>query len=388
MIKRLLTEKIFRDLEWSPIVGLVGSRQVGKTTLAKSLQSQLDKPSIYLDLELDTDRYKLQEAELYLTQHEDKCIIIDEVQILPELFALLRAIVDQKREAARFILLGSAAPHIVKLNTETLAGRIVYHELSPFSYSEIQDQLDWQLHWLRGGFPIALLARKEIIARKWMLDFVETFVHRDLARLGFTISSQNLRNLLSMLAHIHGDLLNVSKLSKSLGVSTPTVNKYLELLEGSFLIRRLSPYFHNIGKRLTKSPKIYIQDTGLLHHLLRIYDQDTLLGHPSLGGSWEGYVIEQIIREAPEFSDFYFYRTQAGAEIDLLMITPSGKKVVFEIKFSTTPKLTKGFYESSKDLAPDYSYVIIPSGETLEKENGVKVIALSDFLEKELERLK
>ncbi|MEM6698411.1 MAG: AAA family ATPase, partial [Bacteroidota bacterium] len=167
MIQRLLTEKILRDLEWSPIVGLVGSRQVGKTTLAKSLQSQLDKPSIYLDLELDTDRYKLQEAELYFTQHDDKCLIIDEVQILPELFALLRAIVDQRREAARFILLGSAAPHIVKLNTETLAGRIVYHELSPFSYSEIQDQLDWQLHWLRGGFPIALLARKEIIARKW-----------------------------------------------------------------------------------------------------------------------------------------------------------------------------------------------------------------------------
>ncbi|MEM0992090.1 MAG: ATP-binding protein [Bacteroidota bacterium] len=387
MIERLLAKKILRDLAWSPIVGLIGSRQVGKTTLAKSLQSQLRKPSIYLDLELDTDRYKLQEAEHYLTQHEEQCIIIDEVQILPSLFALLRAIVDQRREAGRFILLGSAAPHIVKLNTETLAGRIVYHELSPFSYTEIKNRLDWRLHWLRGGLPNALLAEQSIIARKWMSDFVETFVHRDLARLGFSISSQNLRNLLSMLAHIHGDLLNVSRLSKSLGVSTPTVNKYLELLEGSFLIRRLPPYFHNISKRLTKSPKLYLQDTGLLHHLLRIYDHESLLGHPALGNSWEGYVIEQIIREAPEFSDFYFYRTQAGAEVDLLMITPSGKKAIFEIKFSTTPKLTKGFYEVSKDLSPDYSYVITPSGATLERENGVKVIAFVDFLEQELIRL-
>ena len=387
MIKRSLTQKILRDLEWSPIIGLVGSRQVGKTTLAKHIQTLIKRPSIYLDLELQEDWFKLEEAQTYLMGHQDKCIIIDEVQIRPELFALLRALIDQKREPGRFILLGSAAPHIVKLNTETLAGRISYHELAPFSYSEIKDKSTWKQHWLKGGFPIALLATEPIITRKWMSDFVETFIHRDLARLGFTISTPMLRNMMMMLAHLHGDLLNSSKLSRSLGVTSPTVTKYLELLEGSFLIRRLPPYFQNIGKRLTKSPKIYIQDSGLLHFLLRINDEESLRGNPAIGSSWEGYVIEQIIREAPEFSDFYFYRTHGGAEVDLLMITASGKKVFFEIKFSIAPNIPRGFHEAVKDLNPDYKYIITPEGESYKKNNGIKITSLIEFLEKELGRL-
>ena len=387
MIDRLLTKKILRDLAWSPIIGLVGSRQVGKTTLVKHIQSLLEKPGLYLDLELREDWYKLEEAQIYLQGHMDKCVIIDEVQIRPELFALLRALTDQKREAGRFILLGSASPHIVKLNTETLAGRITYHELSPFSYSEIKHQILLQEHWLKGGFPNALLAPEPFISRKWMSDFVETFIHRDLARLGFTISMPVLRNLMSMLAHLHGDLLNSSKISSSLGVSSPTVKKYLELLEGSYLIRRLPPYFQNVGKRLTKSPKIYIQDTGLLHYLLRIYDEESLRSNPIIGRSWEGYVIEQIIREAPEFSEFFFYRTQGGAEVDLLMITASGKKVFIEIKFSVAPSISRGFHESVKDLNPEYKYVIVPAGETHKRSNGIRVVSLVEFLEKQLREL-
>ena len=300
------------------------------------------------------------------------------------MFALLRALVDQDRKPARFILLGSAAPHIVKLNTETLAGRITYHELPQFSFSEIKHQFSQKVHWLRGGFPNALLAENNLITRKWMSDFVETFIHRDLARLGFSISSPTLRNLMTMLAHLNGDLLNSSKLGRSLGVSSPTVTKYLELVEGSYLIRRLSPFFHNVGKRLTKSPKIYIQDSGLLHYLLRINDEESLRGHPSIGNSWEGYVIEQIIREAPEFSDFYFYRTQGGAEIDLLMITASGKKVFFEIKLSVALRISRGFHEAIKDLNPAFKFIITPDGEAFERSDGIRVIPLPIMLEQVL----
>ncbi len=384
MIERSLAKKILRDLSWSPIIGLVGSRQVGKTTLAKHLQSQIEKPTLYLDLELREDWFKLEDAQSYLAGHADKCVIIDEIQVRPELFALLRGLTDQKREAARFILLGSASPHIVKLNTETLAGRISYHELAPFSFVEIQHQFSQETHWLHGGFPNALLAQEAFIRRKWLDDFSETFIHRDLSRLGFAIPTTLLRNMLSMLAHIHGNLLNVSGLSISLGISQPTANKYLELLEGSFLIRRLSPYFSNLGKRLTKAPKLYLRDSGLLHYLLRVFDMETLRGNPAIGASWEGYVIEQIIREAPEFSEFYYYRTSHGAEVDLVIITPSGKKVCVEIKFSISPTISKGFYESIADLKPDFSYVIIPSGECFDRADGLRICPLSIFLATEL----
>ena len=387
MIDRLLSKKILRDLTWSPIVGIVGSRQVGKTTLVKHLQSKISKPSIYLDLELQEDWFKLNDAQSYLSSHIDKCVIIDEIQVRPELFALLRALTDQKREPARFILLGSAAPHIVKLNTETLAGRIAYHELTPFSQSEIRHLFSQETHWLKGGFPNSLMAKEAFISRKWLDDFTETFIHRDLSRLGFRISTYTIKNMLSMLGHLHGGLLNVNKLATSLGVTPPTVNKYLELLEGSFLIRRLPPYFTNIGKRLTKAPKLYLRDSGLLHYLLRVFDLEILRGNPIIGASWEGYVIEQIIREAPEFSDFYFYRTQHGAEIDLLMISPNGKKIAIEIKFSIAPSISKGFYNSIQDLATDKNYVITPSGESIIRSDGLKICSLPLFLQNELPNL-
>jgi uncharacterized protein len=384
MIERSITQTVLRDLTWSPIVGLIGPRQVGKTTLARHLQTLIEKPTIYLDLELRSDWFKLEDAQSYLTSHLDKCVIIDEIQIRPELFALLRALTDQKREPARFILLGSASPHIVKLNTETLAGRIAYHELAPFSYSEVKTLYSQEEHWIKGGFPGSLLPTEAFISRKWLDDFVETFIHRDLVRLGFNVSATMVRNLMSMIAHLHSGQLNSTALANSLGITHPTVNKYLELLEGSFLIRRLSPYFKNMGKRLTKSPKIYIRDSGLLHYLLRIFDYEQLRGNAAIGASWEGYVIEQIIREAPEFSDFYYYRTQNGAEVDLLMLTPKGKMVCIEIKFSVAPNISKGFYQSVEDLQPDFKYVITPSGERFERQDGLRICPLSIFLEKEL----
>lgn len=384
MIERLLAKKIIRDLAWSPIIGIIGSRQVGKTTLVKHLQTNLSKPSLYLDLELQEDSFKLQDAQRYLSSHADKCIIIDEIQVRPELYALIRGLTDQRREPARFILLGSAAPHIVKLNTETLAGRIAYHELAPFSFSEIRHGFTMNEHWLRGGFPNALMATESFISRKWLDDFAETFIHRDLSRLGFNIPAGLLRNMFSMLAHLNGSILNTSSLSASLGISQPTVHKYLELVEGSFLIRRLQPYFVNLGKRLIKSPKIYIRDSGLLHYLLRIFDMESLRGNPAIGNSWEAYVIEQIIREAPEFSDFYYYRTQHGAEVDLLMITPKGKKICIEIKYAIAPVISKGFYQSIKDLTPEYSYVITPEGESFDRSNGLRICSLTHFLQEEL----
>jgi uncharacterized protein len=387
MIERLITQRVLRDLDWSPIVGLIGPRQVGKTTLARYVQTQIAKPTIYLDLELQEDWFKLEDAQSYLIRHEDKCVVIDEIQIRPEIFALLRALTDQKRVPARFILLGSASPHIVKLNTETLAGRIAYHELTPFSYTEIKTLYTQETHWIKGGFPGALLPTESFISRKWLDDFVETFIHRDLVRLGFSVSAITVRNLLSMIAHLHGGQLNSSALANSLGLTQPTINKYLELLEGSFLIRRLPSYFKNIGKRLVKSPKLYIRDSGLLHFLLRIFTTEQLLGNPAIGASWEGYVIEQIMREAPEFSDFYYYRTQNGAEVDLIMITPNGKMACIEIKFSVAPNISKGFYQSVEDLQPDFKYVITPSGERFDRDGGLRICPLNIFLEEELHTL-
>ncbi len=246
MIQRNLLSRILQDLTYFPIVGIIGPRQVGKTTLSKMIQEEYAvKPFLYLDLELTSDLNKLRDAETYLQFHEDKCIIIDEIQRMPELFALLRALVDKKKEPARFIILGSASPGLIRDASETLAGRIAYCELTPFSFTEIKNIIPMREHWLKGGFPDALLAPETELTWRWLENFAKTFIERDLRELGHEISPSILRRLLSMISHIHGQLLNISDLSRSLGISQPTIRRYLDLLEGGFIISRLQPFFRN-----------------------------------------------------------------------------------------------------------------------------------------------
>jgi predicted AAA+ superfamily ATPase len=387
MIPRRASKEILSNLTYFPIAGIIGPRQVGKTTLAKQLREQLPLESIYLDLELESDLRKLDDAETYLNLHRDKCIIIDEVQRMPSLFALLRALVDQDRRPARFIILGSASPELIRASSESLAGRIAYTELTPFSLLEISDKYSLRAHWLAGGFPNALLAPEAKFRSTWLDNFLRTFIERDLRELGHEVSSVLLRRMLKMIAHHHGGILNQSDLSRSLGVSSPTVNRYLDLLEGSFVIQRLQPYYVNVGKRLVKSPKIYIRDSGILHNLLQIHSQEQLLGNIAVGASWEGYVIEQIRRSLPGEPELFFYRTHAKAEIDLLASLSSGKQIAFEIKLSNAPKVPKGFYQSIKDVQPAQKFVVIPEGEPYPKSEGIEVVNLPYLLNTVLPKL-
>jgi hypothetical protein len=378
--KRKVTIQILDDLSFFPSIGIIGPRQVGKTTLAKKLQEQIPTESIYLDLELDSDRTRLQDAESYLKLHESKCIIIDEIQRMPQLFPLLRALIDQDRRPARFILLGSASPELIRGTSETLAGRIAYTELSPLTLSEVNGEISFDEHWLKGGYPEVLKATIDMHRQRWMKSYVQTYVFKDLRELGINVSTELLQKLLEMLTTVHGNILSMSGLARSLGVSSPTIARYLDILEGSFLIRRLQPYSVNIGKRLVKSPKFYFCDSGMFHYLSKLQTYEALIGHIFVGASWEGYVIEQIIRQVSDEWQFFFYRTHAGAECDLFGISPEGKRICVEIKRSNSPTVSKGFYESIKDLKADDSLVVIPSGESYTKNDGIRIMNLPDFL--------
>lgn len=384
MIDRLITQKILEDATYFPVLGIIGPRQVGKTTLAKNLQSLLRKESIYFDLEFDEDARLLEQPTRFLQQNAEKCIIIDEVQRAPELFTLLRALVDQRREPARFILLGSASPWLLRNSSESLAGRIAYTELTPFSSIELPKDADWKQHWFRGGFPDAYLAPTDTLSGRWLDNLVKTFVERDVRLLGYELAPAALTRLIMVLTSIHGNLLNISDLSRTLGISQPTIKNYLDILEGAFLITRLQPYFVNINTRLVKSPKLYLRDNGILHRLGNISSIDNLWNHILAGASWEGYVIEEIKRCTFLQWEYYFYRTQRGAEADLLLIAPNGKKCLIEIKLSNAPSVPRGFFEVIKDITPDASYIITPESRHYQRDDGVFVISLRDFLEKEI----
>ncbi|MEM6316121.1 MAG: ATP-binding protein [Bacteroidota bacterium] len=358
----------------------MGSRQVGKTTLAREIQRTIDNPVVFLDLELDSDLQKLADAKTYLKQHLDKCVIIDEIQRMPRLFALLRPLVDLNRIPGRYLILGSASPSLIKDSSETLAGRIGYIELSPISLMELYGEIPMRTHWLRGGFPDALLAPKLTFTWRWLENFRRTFSERDLRELGYEIPPARIMLLLKMLSHLNGQILNVAQLAGSMGISQPTVKRYLDLLEGGFIINRLQPYFINVGKRLVKSPKVYFRDSGFFHEVANIYDLESLYGNPSVGNSWESYVIEQIRRAVSSRWEFYFYRTHNGAEIDLILITPKGKMACIEIKYSNAPSVSKGFYNSVADLKSDYQYIITPESETYLKRDNVLVCNLVHFL--------
>ena len=349
-IYRSITPDVLELINHFPVVGIIGPRQVGKTTLVKKLMSQINKKCVYLDLELPEDVVKLQDPQIYLEQHEDKCVILDEIHRMPDIFTTLRALIDRKRNSGRFVILGSASPDLLRQSSETLAGRIAYVELSPFNLTETIKDHDMVDHWFKGGFPEAFLSKHIDNFTIWMRNFVQTYLERDLQMLGLSADSVLMRRLWTMIAHYHGGILNASTFAKSLGVSVPTVNRYLNFLESAFIVRRLEPYHFNVRKRLVKSPKIYIRDSGILHYLAGFNNLESLYGHALIGNSWEGYVIEQIRQLLTDEMKLYFYRTHQGAESDLVLVKGTNPVACIEIKYTSQPKLPKGFRIAVDDL--------------------------------------
>ncbi len=384
MIPRAIEPVIWKSIKQFPVVGLIGSRQVGKTTLAKIIAKNSKKPFIYLDLELPSDVNKLNEAEIYLSQHQEKLVIIDEVQRMPDLFPLIRALVDKKRKAGRFMLLGSSSPDFIKHSSESLAGRIIYHELSPLNIVELTHSTqDIKKLWLRGGYPNSFLAKNETESLKWRDSFLKTYLERDLPQFGVRTPSAQLQRFLNMVSHIHGQLCNASMLANSLGVTAPTIKHYVDIFSETFLIRQILPFHNNRKKRLVKAPKIYFRDSGLLHSVLNISNYETLQSNPAIGPSWEGFVINQIIDSVSERGwTWYFYRSAAGAEIDLLLLSPEKKLIAIEVKYSLSPTLTKAYWNAFNDLDCDKAYVVYPGNESYTIKNDVKVIPLPELLQK------
>ena len=353
LISRLVTSELLESLEYFPVLGISGPRQVGKTTLSREIAKVIEKNTIYIDLENPDDISKLSEPTLYFRDHRDSCIIIDEVQRMPGLFPLLRSVVDEHRAPARFILIGSASPNLIRDSSESLAGRIAYKELTAFNYMEVREHRNSKLHWFRGGFPLSFLAPSDRISKRWLSNFIQSYIERDLPLLGLQISPTLLRNLWLMLAHIHGNVLNMELLSKSLEVSGPTIKKYIHFMADAYLLRILSPFHMNIKKRIVKSPKIYIRDTGILHHMLGISSNNIIDGHAMRGNSWEGYVIEQIHLHVQERFEMYYYRTHQGAECDLVLTIANKPEIAVEIKYTAAPKVSKGLRTSIEDLGTD-----------------------------------
>ena len=381
MITRHLQSKLEHFIDNYPAVALLGPRQAGKTTLALTVAEH--RNAIYLDLESEQDRAKLNQAELYLSQHEDKLVILDEVQRAPELFQNLRGLIDHGRRkglrSARFLLLGSASIELLKQSSETLAGRIAYLELPPLHALEVTNNQREQL-WTRGGFPDSLLATDDQISYQWRLDFIRTYLERDIPQLGPRIPAETLRRFWVMLAHNQGELLNASKLASALGVDGKTVAKYLDLMVDLLLVRRLKPWHTNTAKRMVKSPKVYIRDSGIAHALLGIQAQENLLSHPVCGSSWEGYIIENILSLSPQNTEAYFYRSSGGAECDLILKFPDQKIWAIEIKRSLNPKVEKGFYYTCDDIQAASRYVVYPGSETYPMAHDTKAISLDKIL--------
>jgi hypothetical protein len=389
MIPRLVYSDLRDCLAEFPAVAILGPRQVGKTTLAKQLAAESGKSAIYLDLERPSDREKLGDAETYLSNHNDKCVIIDEVQTLPHLYATLRPLIDEHRVPGRFLLLGSASPALVKGVSESLAGRVAYVELGQINISEaLQYGIPMDKHWFRGGFPEALLATSNKQFNRWSEYFVRSYVERDMEFIfGVEFSQPVLRNLWNMLAHLNGTVLNKDSLARSLGITSPTVSRYLDYMEGAFLVNRLPAWFVNAKKRLVKSPKIYLRCSGLVHQLVGLNDFEQLQGHPVVGGSWEGYVVEQIQQLKSVGIALFYYRTQNGAEADIVLVKGITPIACIEIKYSNAPQISAGFYTSIADLKTKHNFVITPATETYPLKDKIMVCNLSDFIKNYLPSL-
>ncbi|MES2836364.1 MAG: ATP-binding protein [Bacteroidota bacterium] len=390
MIQRFKDKEIEKLLGLFPVVAIIGPRQCGKTTMAKKIAAKLKKDSVYFDLESPADKSLFTQPEFFLERISQKQIIIDEVQRLPELFAILRSLVDKNKQKGKYLLLGSASPNLVQGVSETLAGRIAYCEAHPFNLSELyKKQSDLNKHWFKGGFPDAWLSKNNDAWFIWMDNFFRTFVERDLNMLfGVNFNTVIMNKLWRMLAHHHAQVWNAAAFAKGLDVSPTTINKYLDYLEGAFMVRRLMPYFTNAKKRLVKSPKIYIRDSGMLHYLLDITKESDLNYSPSIGYSWEGYAIEQILQLLPNHIKPFYYRTADGSEMDLVLVKGLKPIVCIELKTTNSPTLSRGFYESIADLKCTNNFVITPFQKinyTIDK--TIEVYGLHSFLNEKLLKL-
>jgi predicted AAA+ superfamily ATPase len=384
-IERRIKSRIRAALNRFPAVAILGPRQVGKTTLALSLAEETGEQAVYLDLELPSDRAKLTDPEIYLSEHDGHLVIMDEIHRIPGIFQTLRSIIDRRRKKAKrngqFLLLGSASIDLLNQSAETLAGRIAYEELTPFSATETAAVAPLSQLWVRGGFPDSFLAANDADSFAWRTAFIRTYLERDVPALGPRIPAETLRRYWQMLAHNQSQLLNAAQLATSLGVSGQTVARYLDIMVDLLLVRRLQPWAVNTKKRLVKTPKVYIRDSGLVHALLGIRDEEELLGHPVAGASWEGVLIENILDALPSTARANFYRTSAGAEIDLVIEFSPKQRWAIEIKRSVSdPSPSKGFYFGSEDIRATRQIVLYPGKETYRLNAKTEVMPLDRLL--------
>jgi len=389
MIKRSLENKLIDAINNMPVVALLGPRQVGKTTLALEVSKLIGKDSHYLDLELDSDIAKLSDAEAYLKRFKNKLLIIDEVQRQPDLFRLLRSLVDERKRAgertAQFLLLGSSSRDLIQHSSETLAGRIRFIELSPFSVGELSAQsgyrYDMERHWLRGGFPDSYLAASNDQSWSWRRDFISTYIERDIPLMGSHIQPTTMRRLWTMLAHNNAQQANYSKLGESIGVNYKTIKSYIDTLSDFYMVRQLQPWSGNTKKRLVKAPKIYLRDSGIGHCFLTITDFESLLGHPVIGASWEAFVVENILSQLSDKWQCSYYRTSSQANLDLVLEGPNNQTWAIEIKRSLSPAASKGFHYACEDISATHKFIIYPGQDKYPMANNVETVGLVEFVE-------
>lgn len=376
MFHRLAATKIADHLSWSPAVGILGPRQVGKTTLAKTFAKDPTQ-AVYLDLDTASARARLENPQAFFAANRQRLVVLDEIQNHPELLNELRGEIDEDRRPGRFLILGSASFKLLK-QSQSLAGRLSLVDMAPLLACEAAPHFaDLQPLWLRGGFPNSLLAPTDTASWDWRDALIRHFLNTDLAQLGIRVEPELMRRFWRMLAHGHGQLFNASSIAASLGVAASTTTRYLDHLCDALMVRRLEPFHINIGKRLVKSPKVYVRDSGLLHSLLNIQSVNDLLGHPSTGASWEGFVIEQIAAHLPSGASLSFYRTAAGAEMDAV-VELGGQRMGFEVKFSSAPKVTKGFWQAREDLQLAHTCIVAPVSEGWPVQDGVSVVGVAD----------
>ena len=391
MIKRRLLAAVRESLRESPAVVLLGPRQVGKTTLALAIEKEYGRRATYLDLERDADRRRLTDADAYLRTHSGRLVILDEIHRAPELFPTLRGIIDARRragqQAGHFLLLGSTSMDLQQQAVESLAGRVAYLELPSVRVDELPRRgFDVDTLWLRGGFPQSLLASNDRASLRWRENFIRSYLERDVPMFAPRLPAATIGRLWRMLSHLHGTPLNKARLASSLDVSAPTIGAYIDLLEDLLLVRRLQPWSGNLGKRLVRAPKTYLRDSGVLHALLHIESMDDLLSHPTAGLSWEGFVVEQLINAAGPRRIPLYFRTEKGAEADLVFERGGRVDMVVEIKRSTAPTVSKGFHIACEDLSPSNAYVVHSGKDEWPMGNGVTAISVAGLMSRLRER--